>query len=197
MTAPERSVERDSALVAFLPFAGLDGWNLAALTRAAGPDADLLFPGGARDMVEAYCDLGDRWMEADAAAQDLSGLRLTRKVRALIAARLARNAPYKEAVRRALGVLAQPGNGVLAARCTARTVDTIWHAAGDSSADFSWYTKRAILTGVYGATLLFWLRDESEDGAATLAFLDRRLEALGRIGKARRKMKEMIPRRAA
>ena len=197
MTMPERSVERDAALMAFLPFAGLDGWNLAALTRAAGPDADLLFPGGARDMVEAYCDLGDRWMEADALAQDLSGLRLPRKVRAVIAARLARNAPYKDGVRRALGVLARPGNGLLAARCTARTVDAIWHAAGDKSVDFSWYTKRAILTGVYGSTLLFWLRDESEDGEATLAFLDRRFEGVGRIGKARRKIKEMIPRRAA
>ena len=68
---------------------------------------------------------------------------------------------------------------------------------GTVSADFSWYTKRAILTAVYGSTLLFWLRDESEDGVATLAFLDRRLEGLGRIGKARRKMEEMIPRRVA
>ena len=36
--------------------------------------------------------------------------------------------------------------------CTARTVDAIWHAAGDRSADFSWYTKRAILAAVYAAT---------------------------------------------
>ncbi len=46
----------------------------------------------------------------------------------------------------------------------ARTVDAIWHAAGDRSADWSWYSKRAILAGVYGATLLFWLRDDSDGG---------------------------------
>ncbi len=62
-------------------------------------------------------------------------------------------------------------------------MDAIWHLAGDRSADWSWYTKRAILAGVYGATLLYWLRDDSEDDEATLAFLDRRLAGVGRIGK--------------
>ena len=101
-------------------------------------------------------------------------------MRAVIALRLEQNRPHKEAIRRALALLALPGHARLAARCTARTVDAIWHAAGDRSADFSWYTKRAILAAVYGATVLYWLRDSSEDDAATLAFLDRRLAGVGR-----------------
>jgi ubiquinone biosynthesis protein COQ9 len=84
-------------------------------------------------------------------------------------------------------LLALPGHARLAARCTAHTVDAIWHAAGDRSADFSWYTKRAILTGVYAATVLYWLRDTSDDDTATLAFLDRRLAGIGRIGSLRRR----------
>ena len=99
-------------------------------------------------------------------------------MRAVIALRLEQNRPYKEAIRRALAVLALPQNARAAATCTARTVDAIWHAAGDRSADFSWYTKRAILAVIYSATLLYWLRDTSEDDAATLAFLDRRLAGL-------------------
>ena len=87
-----------------------------------------------------------------------------------------------EAVRRALAVLALPGNAAVAAACTARSVDAIWQAAGDRAADFSWYTKRAILAGVYTATVLFWLRDDGTDDAATLAFLDRRLADVRRIG---------------
>jgi ubiquinone biosynthesis protein COQ9 len=75
---------------------------------------------------------------------------------------------------------------------TARTVDSIWHAAGDRSADFSWYTKRAILASVYGTTLLYWLRDMSEDDEDTLAFLDRRLAGVGRIGKARARISGMF-----
>ena len=84
-----------------------------------------------------------------------------------------------------------------AARCTARTVDAIWHAAGDEAADFSWYTKRATLGAIYGATLFYWLRDDSEDDAPTLAFLDRRLAGLGRFGKLRGRLTARLPRLAA
>jgi ubiquinone biosynthesis protein COQ9 len=188
MSTPERSPERDEAITAMLPLVATGGWTVATLVEAAGPDADLLFPGGAPDMVEAYCDLADRWMEADAAATDMDGLRLPQRVRAVIAARLERSEPHKDAIRRALGVLAMPGRAVLAAQTAARTVDAIWHAAGDTAADFSWYTKRLTLAGVYGATLLFWLRDTSEGSRDTLAFLDRRLASVARIGRIRRKV---------
>lgn len=184
---PERSVERDAAIEALLPWVDLRGWTMAALLEAAGPDADLLFPGGAPDMVECYCDLADRQMEEDAAGLDMSGMRTPERVRAVIAVRLRRQEGNKGAVRRGLGVLALPGRAGLAARCTARTVDAVWHAAGDGSADFSWYTKRAILAGVYGATLLYWLRDVSEGSESTLGFLDRRLASVGRLGRLRRR----------
>ena len=192
MTHPERSAERDAALMALLPFVELDGWTVAALRQAAGPNADLLFPGGTRDMIEAYCDLGDRWMEEGARA--IVAPRLSDRVRAIVALRLAQNREYKGAVRRALGVLAVPGNQALSARCTARTVDAIWHAAGDRSADFSWYTKRAILGTVYGTVLLFWLQDSSEGDARTLALLDRLLRGVGQIGQARRRLSSALSR---
>ena len=179
--------ERDEAIDHLLAVRPFPGWQPAALVEAAGPDADLLFPGGQADLIEAYCDLADRRMEAGASEFDMSALRLPARVRAVVALRLAQNRSHKNAVRRAAGVLARPRNVGLAARCTARTVDAIWHAAGDTSVDFSWYTKRAILAGVYSATLLYWLRDASDDDAATLAFLDRRLADVGRIGRLRRR----------
>jgi len=187
MTAPpERSVARDAAIDALLPLVPALGWTVSAVQQAAGPDADLLFPGGPADMVEAYIDLADRRM-VEAAAPGLAGLRLPQRVRALIAERFAQAAPHRDAVRRAFAVLALPANLGTSARCTSRTVDAIWHAAGDTSSDFSWYTKRAILGAVYSATLLFWLADRSEDGLATLAFLDRRLAGVAQIGKLRRR----------
>jgi ubiquinone biosynthesis protein COQ9 len=171
-----------------------DGWTMTALRRGAGPDADLLFPNGAGEMIEAWCDLADRRMEAGAAQLGLEAMRLPERVRAVIALRLSQNRPAREAVRRAAAVLGLPGHAGLAARCTARTVDAIWHAVGDRAADFSWYTKRATLAAIYTATMLYWLRDTSEDDAATLAFLDRRLAGLGRITRLRRRFR---PRQAA
>jgi ubiquinone biosynthesis protein COQ9 len=198
--APERSAERDAAIVAMLPNVPFDGWTFRALRMGlAGigvpaEDAELLFPGGAADMIEAFCDWADRRMEDEAAAWDLSAMRTHERVRAVIALRLAQNRPYKEAVRRALALLALPHNARLVAASTARTIDAIWHAAGDRSTDFSWYTKRAILGAVYGATVLYWLRDGSEDDADTLAFLDRRLAGVGQIGSLRRRAETAFAR---
>ncbi len=66
-----------------------------------------------------------------------------------------------------------------------RTVDAIWYAAGDTSTDFNFYTKRATLAGVYSSTR-HWLNDRSEGSEATWGFLDRRIDnvdALRRSGR--------------
>src|SRR5579875_2861311 len=92
MQAPERSAERDAAIAALLPNVPFDGWTHRALRAALATsgqcpdDAELLFPGGASDMVEACFDWVDRQMEAAAAADPtLAGLRVSQRVRAVIA----------------------------------------------------------------------------------------------------------------
>lgn len=193
-------MERDDALALVLEEVPVHGWTdralRAALTRAgADPiDGEILFPGGPLEMVEAFIARANTAMTAGAEGLDLPSMRTTARVRALIALRFRLLHPHKEAVRRALAVLACPGRAHIAARSTAVTVDTIWHLAGDTSADFNWYTKRALLAGAYTSTLLFWLADSSEDDAATLAFLDRRLAGVGQIGKLRGRIETALGR---
>lgn len=194
MPPPERSAERDFAIEAMLPFVPLTGWSVQTLLDTAGPDADLLFTGGAADMIETYVDYADRQMEAAAAELDLLALRVPARVRRVIALRFEQGRYNKEAIGRALGVLAMPQNSLIAARTASRTIDAIWFAAGDRSADMSWYTKRAILAPIYAATLLYWLRDDSPDDADTLAFLDRRLAGVGRITRLRRRVDDALSR---
>jgi ubiquinone biosynthesis protein COQ9 len=192
---PERSAERDAALLRALAHVPTLGWGWQAVAAALGEDgmapetarldAELQFPGGAADMVEAFIDLADREMAGIAAEPGFAELRTTARVRRLVLGRLEGLAPHREAVRRSFAVLAHPRHARIAAGTLARTVDEIWHLAGDKAADFSWYTKRALLAGVYSATLLYWLRDHSEGFADTAAFLDRRLADVGRIGKLR------------
>ena len=196
---PERSAERDAAIAAMLPHVPFDGWTRRSLRMGladigmSSDDAELLFPGGAADMIETFCDWADRQMEEGAAALD-PAMRLHQRVRAVIVLRLAQNRPHKEAIRRALALLALPGHARLGAVCLARTIDAIWRAAGERAVDFSWYTKRAILAAVYAATVLYWLRDGGEDDNATLAFLDRRLAGVGRIGSVRRRAESALGR---
>jgi ubiquinone biosynthesis protein COQ9 len=181
--APEPAAARDAAIDALLACGDDAVWSMAALRQAAGEDAEMLFPGGASELVEAYADLMDRRM-VSLAGPELPGMRLSQRVRVLVRARLELAAPHKAAVRRAVLLLCHPANAALGARCTARTVDVIWHAAGDASADFSWYTKRAILAGVYSTTLLYWLNGNTGIDDA-LAFLDRRLADVARLGRWR------------
>lgn len=196
MAHPERSPERDAALAAVLDVVPEHGWSMASMRNALPEmtELSLLFPGGTTDLIEAYCDLADRQMEEDAEALDVTSLGMTKRVRAIVAARLARQRPHRDAIRRALAILALPQNAVLSTRTLFRTVDSIWFAAGDRSADLSWYSKRAILAAVYGTTLLFWLRDYGEDDADTLSFLDRRLAGVGRIGRAKGRIERLTAR---
>ncbi|MCU0986353.1 MAG: COQ9 family protein [Acetobacteraceae bacterium] len=200
MAEIERSAERDAAVLATLAHVPLDGWSRRSL-RAGLADAgldprdlDLIFPGGPVEAIEVWCDLADRRMEEALAAEDLAGMKIRARVARAVMARLSAVAGHKDAVGRALALLALPQNAPVGARTGFRTVDTIWRAIGDRSADFSWYTKRASLGAVYGATLLYWLNDDSEDDARTAEFLDRRIEGLMLIPKVQGRLKAIAGR---
>ena len=55
---------------------------------------------------------------------------------------------------------------------------------------FQFHTKRAILTGVYSATLMRWLADDSADESATDAFLAARIENVMQFEKFKGRVKE-------
>ncbi|WP_149539045.1 COQ9 family protein [Siccirubricoccus phaeus] len=191
----ERSPERAAALAALLPIAAEQGWNwgsLRAAMAAAGQDsalAESLFPRGPLGAVEAWVDAVNQAMEAAAAAEDIARLRVPARIRRLVALRLGLLAPHKQALRRAMALLALPWNAGTALRLNAATADAMWHAAGDTSADFSWYTRRATLAALYAATLAYWLRDDSAETGPALAFLDRRLAEQARLGRAMRRLR--------
>jgi len=183
----ERSPDRDAALRAALPHVPALGWTRAALSaglRDLGLDPleqEWLFPRGPVEAVEAWCDLADRDLEAAARDENLVELRIPDRIRRVVTLRLEQNEPHKEAIRRALALQSLPWNLPSALRTVARTADSMWAAAGDTSADLSWYTRRATLAPIYGATLAFWLGDDEPGFPATRAFLDRRLADLARL----------------
>ena len=182
--------QTDAALRAMLPLAASQGWNQATLRAglaAAGEDPALVeswFPGGATQAIAAWAELADRDMVA--AAGDLSALRIPARIRRLAELRLLQAAPHKPALRAALAHLALPWNLPLATCLAARTTDAMWRAAGDSSADFSWYTRRLSLGAINAATLAYWVRNDAAEVAPALAFLDRRLAELARLQRRRR-----------
>lgn len=174
-----------AALAPVLPqHAGFDGWRDAALVTAAeqvGVDPDiarLAFPGGAVAMIDAWFASIDAGMTVALPPETLAAMKVREKITALVLARLAQAAFDREALRRALAVLAMPQNAATGARLAWRAADRMWRLAGDTATDYNHYTKRAILAGVYGATLLVFIDDDSEEYATTRAFLDRRIAGI-------------------
>src|SRR5262249_25858057 len=100
-------------------------------------------------------------------------------------------APQREAIRRALAFLALPLHAPLAAKLLYRTVDAVWYALGDRSTDFNFYTKRALLAGVYSSTLLYWLNDKSAECTESWGFLDRRIAEVMKIPQATARLEKL------
>jgi ubiquinone biosynthesis protein COQ9 len=186
--------ERDDLIVALLPDVPFEGWSRHALLAAGrrlgigGEECVALFPNGPRDLVAHFSRWADRQMLSRLDHLDLSSMRTHERIAASVMARLDALALHREAVRHAFAILAFPTNGALAARLLFETVDAIWFAVGDESTDFSFYTKRTLLAGVYAATVLYWLEDRSANFAETRAFLDRRLAEVASLPRWRRRL---------
>lgn len=171
-----------------------DGWNETALVAAAemaGADVDvakLAFPGGmsqSMDMIEAWVSHVDQAMEEAWPQDRLAELKIRERIRTLVAFRLEAVEHVDEAVRRALSVMAMPHNAPRSLQLGWRSADIMWRLAGDTATDYNHYTKRAILAGIYSATLAVFVNDESEGKAKTHEFLGRRIDGVMKFEKAK------------
>jgi len=167
--------------------AAFDGFGEAALADAAaraGVDADvarLAFPGGGRDMVDAWFADIDAAMATKWPGEKLATRKIRERITTLVETRIDLLAPNREALRRALALLALPTNVPFAAKLGWRAADLMWRLAGDTATDYNHYSKRAILGSVYGATMAVFLNDESEGHADARAFLGRRIDQVMRF----------------
>ncbi|PWR03855.1 COQ9 family protein [Meridianimarinicoccus roseus] len=182
-------------LEAITPHVPFDGWSQKAFRMAvadAGVEmavADAVCPRGAVDLAVAYHRAGDAEMVRRIHAAEMGEMRFRDRVAAAVRFRL-EAVEDKELVRRGSTLFALPMYAGDGARLVWGTVDRIWDTLGDTARDYNWYTKRATLAGVYSATVLYWLGDDSDDNARTWAFLDRRVDDVMRIEKAKSQARE-------
>ena len=145
----------------------------------------LAFPDGATGMIDAWFASIDAAMAQALPPETLAAMKIRQRITALVWARIEAIAPNREALRRALAILALPQNIALGARLGWRAADVMWRRAGDVATDYNHYTKRTLLAGVYAATSIVLLDDQSEGLADTRGFLDRRIEGVMRFEKVK------------
>ena len=172
---------RPRLVAAMVPDVAFDGWSATARDAAAdaeGIDRDIAAMAlpDATAMVDAYVAHADDMMAEAMRAAGADTMKVRERIKLALRTRLEQ--ADREAVRRALAVMARPTNAGMATRTLWRSADAMWRAAGDTATDFNHYSKRLILGSVYSATLLYWLNDDSDGHQATLDFIDRRIEGI-------------------
>jgi ubiquinone biosynthesis protein COQ9 len=188
MTLDELQLELAPKIAAAAIF---DGWSDAALvsaSEAAGVEpavARLAFPGGPMEMISAWVASVDARMESAFDRDMLAQMPIRERIRALVWFRLEAVVGLEEALRRAVAIQAMPQNLARTAKLAWSSADTMWRLAGDRATDYNHYTKRAILAGVYAATLAVFVDDESDGKVETRAFLDCRIEGVMKFEKAK------------
>jgi ubiquinone biosynthesis protein COQ9 len=161
----------------------------AAAELGIGADlAQLAFSAGAADMIDAWFDSIDHRMADRLPAERLATMKIRQRILSLVEVRLDLLSPDREALRRALAVLAQPQHLLAAGRLAWRAADRMWRLAGDIATDYNHYTKRALLSGIYSATLLVFIDDDSDGAIATRGFLNRRIDGIMRFEKTKARM---------
>ena len=189
---------REAVLAAALPHAAFDGFTENMLQKAgaeagvAKADLKRLFEDGPISLIEFYSNWADGELEKRLGAMDLKAMKIRERIAAAVKTRLAILRPHKEAARRAAAQLSLPMHAALGARLMYRTVDAMWRAAGDTSTDFNFYTKRGILAGVYGSTAMRWFNDTSADEKPTEEFLAARIDNVMQFEKFKAKAKEAL-----
>jgi len=173
---------RDAILKAALKIAPFEGWTDLTLKRAV---RDAGYPEGSGDLYfeNGIADVLDHWSEAlnaqtvqSLSKLDLDAMKIRDRVTQGVLLRLQAIGRHEEAARRASSRLVLPDLAAKGVKQIWSAADTIWRGIGDTSTDANYYSKRAILSSVIGATLPVWLSDQSEDKAAARAFLDARIE---------------------
>jgi ubiquinone biosynthesis protein COQ9 len=201
----ERQALKDRVLEAALLHAAFDGWSRRTLHNAAldagldSASARRLFPRGGDSLLEWLDDWADRRMLGAVEGIDLQRMPVRRRIALLVRSRLESLSAHREAVRRAAAARGLPANLAETGRAVWTTVDLMWQAAGlggSPAEGFAYYSRRATLAGVLTSTLLYWLGDQSEDSAASWAFLDRRIEDVMRLGRLRSTVEDWAGRLA-
>ncbi|KAM8799430.1 ubiquinone biosynthesis protein COQ9, mitochondrial [Eudromia elegans] len=174
-------------LTAALEFVPEHGWSAEAIAEGAktlglSAAAAGMFHSDGSELVLCFVSrCNTKLSELLERQQNLVQLGETEKkttdqfLRDALEARLRMLIPYIEKWPQAVSILLLPRNIPSSLTLLTSMIDDIWHYAGDQSTDFNWYTRRAVLAGIYNATELVMMQDSSPDFEDTWRFLQNRV----------------------
>jgi ubiquinone biosynthesis protein COQ9 len=174
------------------------GWNLQSLYQGAtslGYDSamvDYAFPQGLIQAFEKLNMLFDQDMLHELQKLPLAEMKVTAKVTAALQIRFRLMDSYKPAFRAITSAYLYPPRPDLISQSAYQTASCIWYGIEDTSTDFNYYTKRLLLSTVYGLTFSYWIAKEDSELEKTYEFMEKRLQEVTQIPKVKAQVKSSI-----
>lgn len=198
---------KEIILEEFLEVATSDGCTNQALKKAftnCEIDPNLInvfFENGLVDLINFYIsNYNQKALEKiNEDYPNFSRLKVRQKIKLLTLARFEVEIDNKTPIRRIINFCLNPKNIInseyhakpleLGLIINYKIADFIWHAINDKSTNFSFYTKRLILSKIVFRTIFAFLVDESDDLKDTSDFLDQEIERVMKFEKHKQNIK--------
>lgn len=183
-------------LIKVIPFEGISDKTLLNVCTDLNLANDFCkFQNGIYSALEYIAEDLNSFMEDELRNLNLEDIKVRERVRLAIQICLSNYAKlpnYREFLKNILSFSILPKNTYFSSKLLYRTVSTIWYSIHDQSTDFNYYTKRALLAGVYISTMLFFINDYSENFTDTLSFLDKRINNVTTLQKFKIRLKGIV-----
>ena len=137
-----------------------------------------LFPSFEYDVLKFIIAQNNTQVEKNYNSFNNSRLKTRDKIKTILELKFDSNEYLKKALPEMLKFLLRPGNLLMSIKMLHENSDFIWILAGDKSNDFSFYSKRGLLSMVYLATLIYWLNDKSTKGIGTKNFISKSVDGI-------------------
>ena len=160
------------------------GWSRDTLLKSAKklkistPMLANLFPSFEYDVLKFLISQNNTLVEKQFNSFNSSRLKVRDKIKAILELKFETNLYLKKALPEMLKFLLRPGNLLMSIKMLHQNSDFIWNLAGDQSNDFSYYSKRGLLSMIYLATLIYWLNDRSEKNIGTKNFISKSVDGI-------------------
>jgi ubiquinone biosynthesis protein COQ9 len=180
---------KKSILEKAVEFIPEDGFTSEALSRAAvsiGYSAITagMFENGGYALIDHVMQKASLHMSDEMEKLDLQSVSVNDRIIQGVMFRIHFISQFYPKWSQAMAIGALPQNLPYTIKSLAIMADELWWLAGDRSTDINWYSRRALLIGIYTATETFSLTDTSKDFAETKEFLIRRVNEIASIGQA-------------
>ncbi len=158
-------------------------------------EINLLFPDGNKDLLEYSLDQLNIELQEYCKSIDLIRLPLHKRIRKILLSKIEIMNKEKNFYKKIFLNSLLHNKSVSLPKQLYKSIDQIWYLAGDASVDFSFYTKRLILAGIYSRIVLFFFNNNNQNELENL--LDLNLKRVAKIPELKSKInifKEYLPK---